>query len=186
MDAQGKRDAVKADWYDDPTGRHQFRYWDGAGWTGHVADDGKSSVDPIAPQTVPAAANAPGTPAADPGPSGQPGNKEFLKFFTDTYGLTRVGGGWSYNGTTNDALAQVDNPGLCLDVFRELRKRGEVFDHIAVLAANPSFIVLETKPPSGFATALSATAAADLIATVVKGTGQKAVTYEGVWILRLP
>lgn len=38
---------VPADWYPDPTGRHAHRYWDGAVWTGHVADNGVSSWDPI-------------------------------------------------------------------------------------------------------------------------------------------
>jgi len=36
-----------ADWYADPTQRHQFRYWDGAVWTQHVADNGVASVDPL-------------------------------------------------------------------------------------------------------------------------------------------
>jgi hypothetical protein len=35
----------KAGWYADPTGRHQYRYWDGAQWTPHVADEGVASVD---------------------------------------------------------------------------------------------------------------------------------------------
>jgi hypothetical protein len=39
--------APKADWYGDPAGRHQFRYWDGACWTDNVADDGRSSLDPM-------------------------------------------------------------------------------------------------------------------------------------------
>ena len=29
-----------ADWFEDPTGRHQYRYWDGKRWTDDVADDG--------------------------------------------------------------------------------------------------------------------------------------------------
>lgn len=29
-----------AGWYPDPAGRHQHRYWDGAGWTTEVADAG--------------------------------------------------------------------------------------------------------------------------------------------------
>lgn len=37
-----------ADWYPDPTGRHQYRYWNGVAWTGHVADDGLASTDPLA------------------------------------------------------------------------------------------------------------------------------------------
>jgi uncharacterized protein YxjI len=35
-----------ADWYPDPLGRHEVRYWDGAQWTEHVASHGKQSVDP--------------------------------------------------------------------------------------------------------------------------------------------
>ena len=42
------RSAAPADWYPDPTRRHQHRYWDGTAWTHHVADDGKASVDPLA------------------------------------------------------------------------------------------------------------------------------------------
>lgn len=34
-----------ADWYPDPSGRHHYRYWDGARWTPHVATDGNASID---------------------------------------------------------------------------------------------------------------------------------------------
>ena len=34
-----------ADWYTDPSGRHQHRYWDGTAWTNHVANSGIQSVD---------------------------------------------------------------------------------------------------------------------------------------------
>src|SRR5437867_2148920 len=37
----------KADWYTDPTGRHQLRYWDGSQWTPHVSDDGVTAADPL-------------------------------------------------------------------------------------------------------------------------------------------
>ena len=36
------------DWYPDPTGRHEVRYFDGATWTEHVANNGLSALDPIA------------------------------------------------------------------------------------------------------------------------------------------
>lgn len=36
-----------ADWYSDPAGRHELRYWDGLTWTGNVSDHGQPSVDPI-------------------------------------------------------------------------------------------------------------------------------------------
>ena len=38
---------VPAAWYADPLGRHEYRYWDGAAWTHHVADSGQTSVDPV-------------------------------------------------------------------------------------------------------------------------------------------
>jgi serine/threonine protein kinase len=36
-----------AGWFPDPTERHDHRYWDGAAWTEHVADQGFASVDPL-------------------------------------------------------------------------------------------------------------------------------------------
>lgn len=41
-------------WHNDPTGRHQYRYFDGVQWTDHVSDNGVSSVDPLngTPQPV--------------------------------------------------------------------------------------------------------------------------------------
>ncbi len=34
-------------WYDDPTKRHQIRYFDGRGWTEYVADNGVRSENPL-------------------------------------------------------------------------------------------------------------------------------------------
>ncbi len=39
---------VPAGWKADPTGRHQFRYWDGFAWTENVADAGEQSRDAVA------------------------------------------------------------------------------------------------------------------------------------------
>jgi hypothetical protein len=36
-----------AQWYADPSGRHQYRYWDGAAWTASVADEGVESSDSV-------------------------------------------------------------------------------------------------------------------------------------------
>ena len=33
-------------WYPDPLGRHELRYWDGSQWTEHVSSHGRQSVDP--------------------------------------------------------------------------------------------------------------------------------------------
>ncbi len=37
--------SVAADWYPDPFGRHELRYWDGGAWTAHVATEGRQSTD---------------------------------------------------------------------------------------------------------------------------------------------
>jgi hypothetical protein len=37
----------EASWRPDPTGRHQYRYWDGSGWTDAVADNGLQSTDTL-------------------------------------------------------------------------------------------------------------------------------------------
>ncbi len=39
--------ALPAGWHPDPVGRHQYRYWDGNGWTSHVADNGVAAIDPV-------------------------------------------------------------------------------------------------------------------------------------------
>ena len=36
-----------ADWYPDPGGKHQHRYWDGSRWTEHVSSHGQASIDPL-------------------------------------------------------------------------------------------------------------------------------------------
>jgi uncharacterized protein YxjI len=39
-----------ANWYPDPNGRHEFRYWDGTNWTDHVSDNGVQSTDALQPR----------------------------------------------------------------------------------------------------------------------------------------
>jgi uncharacterized protein YxjI len=39
-----------ANWYPDPTERHQHRYWDGSKWTDHVSDNGITGTDPVTPK----------------------------------------------------------------------------------------------------------------------------------------
>lgn len=43
-----------ADWYPDPMGRHELRYWDGELWTEHVSSHGRQSIDAVEglPKTV--------------------------------------------------------------------------------------------------------------------------------------
>lgn len=40
-----------SDWYADPSGRHQLRYWDGSSWSSYVADNGVQSTDPLSPNS---------------------------------------------------------------------------------------------------------------------------------------
>jgi uncharacterized protein YxjI len=42
-----------ANWYPDPAGRHELRYYDGAQWTDHVSSGGRQSVDPVTPAASP-------------------------------------------------------------------------------------------------------------------------------------
>ncbi|HEY4377109.1 MAG TPA: phospholipid scramblase-related protein [Acidimicrobiales bacterium] len=42
-------------WYPDPMGRHEYRYFDGAQWTEAVSSHGKQSTDPLTPGQVPQA-----------------------------------------------------------------------------------------------------------------------------------
>ena len=43
-------------WQPDPTGRHEYRYWDGTNWSDDVSDGGVTATDPVA--------GTPGTPGA--------------------------------------------------------------------------------------------------------------------------
>jgi Septum formation/Protein of unknown function (DUF2510) len=60
-------------WNPDPTGRHEYRYWDGSTWTDDVSDNGVTSVDPVSAPvaTGPGAPTAPFEPTQPYG--GQPG-----------------------------------------------------------------------------------------------------------------
>jgi hypothetical protein len=70
-------DAAPADWYEDPSKRFEYRYWDGTTWTGHVATGGKTDWDPPADEGDADAEHAAGSAAeaavaAQPEPSEQP------------------------------------------------------------------------------------------------------------------
>jgi len=56
--------AVSAGWFPDPTGRHEYRYWDGVRWADQVSDRGVTDTDPVVA--------APPVVAAVPRPSEPP------------------------------------------------------------------------------------------------------------------
>jgi hypothetical protein len=51
---------MKADWYPDPSGAHEHRWWDGTAWTTPVADGGVTAASPVPPDCPP-----PPPPATD-------------------------------------------------------------------------------------------------------------------------
>lgn len=70
---QYRRAMTSASWQPDPTGRNQFRWWDGASWTDHVSNNGAASVDPLQPPAAPQVqAPVAVAPAAAPAPAPAP------------------------------------------------------------------------------------------------------------------
>jgi hypothetical protein len=60
--------SVQGEWRPDPTGRHEYRYWDGVRDTEHVADGGVVSIDselPSQPLSIPGERVEEGSPATD-------------------------------------------------------------------------------------------------------------------------
>ena len=47
MDVQSGSGVATPGLYQDPTGRHQYRHWDGLAWTDIVSDNGQQSVDAL-------------------------------------------------------------------------------------------------------------------------------------------
>jgi hypothetical protein len=73
--------ALAPGWNPDPTGRHEYRYWDGGRWTDDVSDNGVTGVDAMASdqtwtqypqtgQTAPYPPNAPYPPMTQGPPTG--------------------------------------------------------------------------------------------------------------------
>jgi hypothetical protein len=62
---------VAPNWYPDPSGRTQARYWDGRMWTAHVVRDGVATLDPLdgVQQPRELASFTHGVAPPDPGPT---------------------------------------------------------------------------------------------------------------------
>lgn len=101
---------AKPDWYADPTGRHQYRYWDGSVWTDHVADSGQASTDPLD-----------AAPAQERSAAGEPGGTtivgllgDFLVRHEDDVTLARM-----------DATREIVNSGCAPAVVQRYRAQGD-------------------------------------------------------------
>jgi len=58
---------TQAGWLSDPTGRFEYRYWDGSQWTANVSRGGQTASDPLSPPPPPGgAAPPPGGASASP------------------------------------------------------------------------------------------------------------------------
>ncbi len=62
--------AMSADWYPDPSGRHQVRYWDGSSWTDHIANAGVAGAEPLAEDAPPPSPVSPAPQPANPSSGG--------------------------------------------------------------------------------------------------------------------
>ena len=58
--------ATPGGWHADPLNRHQYRWWDGAEWTGNVSDSGVASVDAAGLGVQPGQGTEPGTAVPTP------------------------------------------------------------------------------------------------------------------------
>jgi hypothetical protein len=69
--------AAAPGWQPDPTGRHDYRYWDGSRWTDDVSDAGATSKDPVGgPPQQQAAATQPQPQPTQPQPQQPPAQQQ--------------------------------------------------------------------------------------------------------------
>ncbi len=57
---------MEASWQPDPTGRHHYRWWDGAAWGESVADHGVVSIERLTGPVLPVVGPAADVPTAEP------------------------------------------------------------------------------------------------------------------------
>lgn len=100
-----------ANWYPDPTARHELRYYDGQAWTDHVSDNGQTSTDPLNPMPPPAPAAS--TTAAPPqAPAPAPRTKAEAKHQQKVKRQVQ-GGGW--RGASVDPTSAGTGSGTIFD-----------------------------------------------------------------------
>jgi hypothetical protein len=113
-------------WQPDPTGRHEYRYWDGTQWSDDVSDGGVATTDPVsgapaatqpfgAPNQGPPAAAQPSYQAGyDPSgyDSGQGGASGAPGYGSGGYGNTGGSGGYPNYGTPSTPPSSGPSTGL--------------------------------------------------------------------------
>ncbi len=83
--------AVAAGWYDDPSKRHQKRYWNGTIWTEHISDNGTTGIDPLKPSST-----STSTPLPAAGWYNDPSSRHQKRYWNGTIWTEHI----SDNGTT--------------------------------------------------------------------------------------
>ncbi|WP_312180835.1 HIRAN domain-containing protein [Arthrobacter sp.] len=102
---------VPAAWHPDPSGRNQYRYWDGVTWTDWIANDGVQGTDPLLPPAAPAAAQRRST-ATEPLTSKKEPEREkatrngYLLLGADGYPNTEVAGEFARMDAIHKAIGR--------------------------------------------------------------------------------
>lgn len=160
--------AVPAGWYEDPSGRHQHRYWDGTRWTDDVADAGTASIDPL-------------------GPAHGMDQSLYLRRLKNDFGVDYGEDGWGFEGgkVISDMAAQFSVPEVCLGVLKNVRQ-ALPFDHVCIVSS-PTMIafVVDSPMPVCFVTGLDETGMSAFVASAIQQGGRVEMHDDGPWILTL-
>lgn len=70
LGSNGSEATLQADWYGDPSGAFEHRYWDGTQWTSHVASRGVSATSAVAAEWPDPSASPPPPPPSPRSSSG--------------------------------------------------------------------------------------------------------------------
>lgn len=103
--------SVPAAWHPDPSGRNQYRYWDGASWTDWVANDGVQATDSLSPTVAPAVAQA-GSRGAETRRTNEEPEREkatrngYLLLGADGYPNTEVAGEFARTDSIHKAIGR--------------------------------------------------------------------------------
>jgi hypothetical protein len=134
-------------WRADPSGRHQYRWWDGAGWTERVSDRGQRGVDPLT-DTAPAGVVT--KEKREKAKRAGVGRRRRVRFWLNPGGVVAVlGGAAGIVGTlitmTTSTLGPVSETATYFDT-----DRGKFVFGISIAIVVVSVIGLLKPSPNGF------------------------------------
>ena len=102
---------VPAAWHPDPSGRNQYRYWDGVAWTDWVANDGVQVTDPLHMPAAPSVAQTRSTAAERLTSNNEPEREKatrtgYLLLGADGYPNTEVAGEFARMDSIHKAIGR--------------------------------------------------------------------------------